>query len=250
MALRSVVFRAALWAGVVLAPRAVAAQPKAGDGFMFGAPHGSFTLRAGLSQPTEGSDLFSFVRHELTLSRGDFAGGSVAGDFAFFLRPRVALQLGGAYASRTRPSTYRAFIDNNDREIEQSSAFRRMALSAGLRYYLMPTGRALGDLAWVPARVTAYVGAGVGITWYQFRQAGDFVDYQTMDVFNSTMESSAAAPTAYGAAGVEYALSARLGLTGEARHDMASARMSSDFSGFDRIDVSGTAFTLGLTLRF
>jgi len=98
--------------------------------------------------------------------------------------------------------------------------------------------------------VTPYVAAGGGITWYQFRQSGDFVDYKTLDVFGSTLESSQWAPSAYGAVGVDYALSARMALTGEARYDASSARMSSDFSGFNRIDLSGAVVTVGLTVRY
>lgn len=250
MALRLTARRVAVGMSLMLAPLVVSAQPSAGSGFMFGAPGGSVTLRAGFARPTEGSDVFGFVQKELTLGRGDFAGGTMAADVSWFLSQRVALQLGGGFSSRTTPSVYRKWVDNNDREIEQSTTFLRVPLSVGARYYLAERGRSLGELAWVPAKFVTYVGAGAGITGYQFRQTGDFVDYQTLDVFPSTMESSGWTPSLYGAFGVEYALSARLGITGEARYDYARARMSSDFLGFDRIDVSGAAVTFGLTLRF
>jgi hypothetical protein len=45
-------------------------------------------------------------------------------------------------------------------------------------------------------------------------------------------------------------MSARVGLVGEARYDRAHARMSSDFVGFDRIDLSGLSATMGLMYRF
>lgn len=250
MARRTLAGRAVRWVGVLLLPLAAGAQPRAGDGYMFGAPGGSFTVRAGVARPREGSDLFSFVRHELTLDRGAFTGGAIGADLAFFMRPRLALQLGWGLSDRTAPSVYRKWIDNDDKEIEQSSSFRRMPISMGLRYYLTPPGRSLGRLAWVPSRVATYASAGGGITWYQFRQTGDFVDYQTLDVFGSTLVSDYWAPSAFAAAGVEYALGARYGLTGEARYDYARAAMSSDFDGFSRIDLSGVAVTIGLTVRF
>jgi hypothetical protein len=102
----------------------------------------------------------------------------------------------------------------------------------------------------VPARVAPYVAAGGGITWYHFKQTGDFVDYQTLDVFGSELNSDAWSPSAFLAAGADYALGARIGLVGEARYDWASARLSSDFAGFDRIDLSGLALTVGLAFRF
>jgi hypothetical protein len=250
MALRPTALRTARWASIMLLPLSLAAQARAGDGFMFGAPRSSLTLRMGYAQPAEGSDIYTFVQKELTLGRGDLAGGSIAAAAAFFLSPRLALQMDLGYASRTAPSAYRKWVDNNNREIEQSTALKRIPLTAGLRYYLTPAGRSVGRLAWVPARVATYVAAGAGFTWYQFQQTGDFVDYQTLDVFPSTLVSRGWAPSAYAAVGVDYPLTARMGLTGEARYDLGRAAMGTDFQGFKPIDLSGTAISVGLTLRF
>jgi hypothetical protein len=217
---------------------------------MFGAPKATVTMRGGFARPSESSDLYSFVRDELTIARGDFAGGAWSLDAAFFVRPQLAVQFGVGVSGGSTPSVYRDWVDNNDREIEQTSSLRRMPLSAGLRYYLAPPGRSIGRLAWVPARVAPYVAAGGGITWYHFKQTGDFVDYQTLDVFGSELNSDAWSPSAFLAAGADYALGARIGLVGEARYDWASARLSSDFAGFDRIDLSGLALTVGLAFRF
>lgn len=250
MPMGRVALSAALCASAMVGPLVAAAQSGAGGGYMFGAPGGSFTVRAGMARPSEGSDLFSFVRDELTVSRGAFAGGSLSADAAFFIRPQWAVQFGIGFASRTTASVYRDWVDTDDREIEQSSSLKRLPLSAGLRYYLQPPGRSISRLAWVPARVAPYVAAGGGITWYRFKQAGDFVDYQTLDVFGSELKSEAWSPSVFMAAGADYALGARVGVVGEARYDWARAGLSSDFSGFDRIDLSGFAVTVGLAFRF
>jgi hypothetical protein len=250
MASRIVVRRIVVGIYCALAPVAVQAQVQGGDGFLFGTPSATLTVRAGVARPSAGGDVFSFVREELTLGRGDFAGGLLGADLAFLVRPRVAVQMGIGYSGRRTASVYRDWVDNDDREIEQTSSFHRIPLSIGLRYYLADRGRALGELAWVPAQTVPYIGAGGGITWSQFRQSGDFVDYQTLDVFPTTLESSAWAPTLYGVVGVERSLSARTALTAEARYDYGWARVSSDFVGFNGIDLSGVAVTVGLTVRF
>ena len=141
-------------------------------------------------------------------------------------------------------------MDNKDLPIEQTTELRRLPLMMGLRYYLAPPGRSLGRLAWVPARFAPYVTGGVGTVWYKLMQTGDFVDFQTLDVFHTTLESNAWALAGYGAVGMEYSLNARAGLVTEARYDRAHAGMSSDFSGFNRIDLSGLTGTLGLMFRF
>ncbi len=246
----SAAVRVAAILGLALIPLAVTAQPQTGNGFLFGAPSGSFTVRTGYALPSEGSDLFPFIREQFTLRNGDFAGGSISTDLAYFLKPNVAMQFGIAYAGHTAPSVYRKWIDTNNQEIEQSTTFRRVPLTMGLRYYLWPTGRSISELAWVPSRYVPYVGAGVGLTWYQFRQAGDFMDYKTLNIFPSTLNSEKWTNSFYAAAGVERSLSARFALTGEARYDYGKATLSSDFVGFNRIDVSGLAVTVGLTIRY
>jgi hypothetical protein len=242
--------RAVLWASAIVLPLGVGAQPTSGDGFLFGAPSGTLTLRAGYSQPTAGSEVFSFSHQHLTLGRSDYAGGSFSAELGFALADRLALQLSAGYSTRTAGSEFRDWVDNNDLPIEQTTSLRRFPLMVGLRYYLTTPGRSLGRLAWVPTRVAPYVSAGVGTVWYKFRQSGDFVDYQTLDVFPSTLVSTSWAPAGYGAVGADYSMSARVGLVGEARYDLAHAKMSSDFSGFDRIDLSGLSATLGLMFRF
>jgi outer membrane protein W len=247
---RLTVASAAFLGCALAAPLGVGAQPRSGDGFLFGMPRGSISLRAGFALPTASSDVFAFSHDNLTVGRGDFAGSTVSADAAFTLTPRLALQASAGYSGRTVPSEFRDWVDNNDLPIEQSSVLRRIPLTIGLRYYLVPPGRSLGRLAWVPTRLAPYVGAGVGQVWYRFRQSGDFVDYQTLDVFNETLESSSWAPTGYGAVGLDYALNAKVGLVTEARYDYARARMGIDFEGFDRIDLSGFSATVGLAFRF
>lgn len=239
---------AALCASAMAVPISSAAQ--SGDGFLFGTPRGSISLRGGFTQPTASSDVWAFSKENLTLGRSDFAGTSLSAEVSYTLTNRVALEVSAGVSGRTVGSTFRDWVDNNDMEIEQSSVLRRAPVMVGLRYYLVPPGRTLGRLAWVPTRLAPYVTAGVGSVWYKFKQTGDFVDYQTLDVFHTTLESSSWAPSGYGAAGVDYALTAWMGLVSEARYDYARARMGDDFAGFDRIDLSGFSATLGLAFRF
>jgi hypothetical protein len=86
--------------------------------------------------------------------------------------------------------------------------------------------------------------------WYEFLQAGDFVDFQTLDVFPDRFESSGWAPAGQAMLGFELSLTTRLGLSAEARYTLAKARLSSDFQGFDPIDLSGASATMGVALRF
>ena len=236
---------------MTLSPIAADAQVPEGDGYLFGVPKGSLSFRFGYARPSASSDVFKFTSQHLTLDRGDFAGFTFAGDAGIFLKPRLEVTFGVGISSRRAESNYRDFVDNDDLEIEQETIFRRIPLNCGLRYYLAPLGRRVGTYAWVPSRVVPYVAAGGGGMFYEFRQQGDFVDFQSLDVFDAELESYAWSPAGYGAVGLQYSVSTKAALVTELRYDAVKrAPMSFAFQGFDNIDLSGTSVTAGVHLRF
>ncbi|MGQ0639775.1 MAG: hypothetical protein ACT4P6_03245 [Gemmatimonadaceae bacterium] len=238
-----------LAAALVLAPQAEA-QYGQGNGFLFREPVGSFALRAGFAQAQAGSDIFSFVTDELTLGRSDFAGLSYAASLSVRLQPRLDLELGGSYSGSSARSEFRDFVDNNDLPIEQTTSLGRVPLSANAKFYLASRGRSIGRYAWIPTKFAPFIGAGGGAMWYRFKQVGDFINFETFDVFPDAFESSGWTPTANGFGGVDISLGPRFGFTAEGRYTWAKATLSSDFDGFERIDLSGYNGTLGFYVRF
>jgi hypothetical protein len=221
-----------------------------GDGFLFGRPRGSITLRGGFSQPTARSDAFDDATRFLTLSRGDFGGGSLGGDIGITLTERASLQFGIAASMRRVGSESRDFEGTDDLPILQTTIFRRVPVTAGLKYNLTPPGRSLGQLAWVPARWSPYVAAGGGAMHYSYKQDGEFVDIEDLSIFRASLQSKGWGPTGYGAAGIDFSLTPHLGLTTEARYDYARGEMNREFEGFNRIDLSGISATVGINFRF
>jgi hypothetical protein len=232
-----------------LLPLGAAAQD-AGRGFLFAPPTGGLTIRGGYALASAGSDFFDFTTDELTLNRRDFSSVSFDAELYARIRPRTDIVFWGSYSGMRKPSEYRHFIDNNDQPIEQRTTFQRIPMTIGVRQYLSSPGRAVGRLAWIPARAAAYVSAGGGMIWYQFRQKGDFIEMPSMDVFTSTYESSQWSWAAHGAVGLDYSLTARFALNAETRYLFSRGQLSSDFSGFDPLDLSGLSTMVGLTVRF
>lgn len=235
-------------AGMLAASPPARAQGS-GRGFLFQRPGGAFVVRAGFDQALANSDVFTFVRDELTLRRSDFGGFSIAGELTAHATPRTDLVFGLAWSGSRTGSEYRNYLDNNDLPIEQTTTFERVPLTVGFRYYLTPPGGTIGHLAWVPSRFAPYVGAGVGAMWYEFKQTGDFIDMQTMNVFGDLYKSSDWTFTAHVNAGADVAMGPRWFLTGEARYTWARAPMGADFQGYGRIDLSGLALTFGVGYR-
>ncbi|NJK42749.1 MAG: hypothetical protein HC937_03600 [Aquincola sp.] len=141
------------------------------------------------------------------------------------------------------------FVDNNDQPIEQTTRLQRTPYTFGVKYAITPPSEQIGRFAWIPSRITTWVGAGGGFVNYNFSQVGDFVDFQTLNVFRDELGSSGTAPLAYGHVGIDLRLTTRTSLTGDVRYTYARARLSDAFVNFNNIDLSGGAVTMGLTFR-
>ncbi len=228
----------------------LSAQATGGDGYLFAPPHATWSIRGGFARANASSDVFSFVTERLTVDRGDFSGLSLATDLAFRVSSRVDVLLGTGISTRVKRSEDRDFIGTDELPIEQRTTFRRIPITAGLKLHLRPEGRSVGKLAWVPSRMSPYVAAGGGMMYYLFKQDGDFVDYQTRDVFGTSLKSTDVSAMAFGSVGTTYSLTPRVGLNAEVRYEHARGALSSDFRDFSPIDLSGVGLTAGLLFRF
>jgi len=238
-------------AALALAATGQPVSAQSGKGFLFKRPIGSFSLRGGYAVANAGSDVFSETTRLLTLNKQDFSAITWGGDIAFAATPRTDLVFDGGFSSSSKPSEYRDFTDNDDRPIEQSTQYKRVPISVGLRYYLTDRGRSVGQFAYIPSKVAPYVGVGGGAMWYRFQQNGDFINFVTNNVGPLTLESSGWAPMAHGAVGMDYTIGPWLALTGEGRYQWAKATLDPQvFEGFQKIDLSGFTGTVGFKVRF
>ena len=245
--------RAAVFVPAVVAILAVAAPARgqdSGEGFRFHPPSGSWSLRGGFAMPSAGSDVFSYTTSNFTVSRGDFRALDLGGELSFSVASRLDLVFDVSYSGMNKGSEYRAFVDNNNQPIEQSTGFQRTPVTVNARYYLTDRGRQVGRLAWVPNRVVPYVGAGLGMMYYEFDQKGDFIDTGTLAVNNDALHSAGWASMAQALAGVEWSMGPGWALRTEARYLTASAALGSDYQGFHRIDLSGMTSSVGFFIRF
>jgi hypothetical protein len=222
----------------------------AGDGFLFKPPKGSVSFRGGFDRASTGSDLFAFAADQLTLSRGDFSSLTFATDVDFQITAAVEVRFSVGVSRSTIPSEFRDWVDNDRQPILQTTGFNRVPITASLKTYLFGQGRRVGHFAWVPARYAPYVGGGGGVMWYRFKQSGDFIDFATTRVFHDYFDSSGVTPTAQAFAGTDISLSPRFAVSTEGRYQWARAPLSRDFSGFERIDLSGFALTAGFSIRY
>lgn len=233
------------------------AQRGGGDGFLFNRPSGSLTLRGGFARPNAASEIFSFISDTLTVGQRDFDGITFGASLSIWVNSYMDVVLAADHATQSTRSQFRNWLEegpteseDDDLPIEQTTTFQRTPITLGLRAYLLPRGRSIGQFAWVPRGFAPYIEVCGGAVGYRFEQDGDFVDFADSTIFTDRIESEGWTPVVSGSAGFEISLSPRVALTTEGRYSWAEAEMSQDFEGFDRIDLSGLSASLGLTFRF
>lgn len=197
-----------------------------------------------------GSDIFEFVTHHLTLERSNFNTPTLGAELGINLSERVDLVVGFDIGRSSTPSEYRAFVDNKNLPIEQTTKLKQSNIFATARYSLMPKGRSISRLAWIPRTVTPYVGAGGGLLNYEFLQSGDFVDFETNRVFPDLFLSSGWAPSGHVLGGADVQIYKHVFMSFEGKYAWSSAALAQKFVDFAPIDLSGARFGAGIHLVF
>jgi hypothetical protein len=229
---------------------AVPAEAQSPPDFLLREPRVALGFRAGYAMATASSELFDFTREQLTVNRSDFDAPSFGAQIAVRVAPRLDLAFDISGASTSAPSEFREWVDGDDLPIEQTTEFRRVPVTVGVKGYLKDRGRSVGRFAWIPTQWSPYLGVSAGWVWYRFQQNGDWVDYDSLDIFSDRFTAEGHAPTVHVYGGADWSLGAGLFATAEARYAHAKADLSGDFVGFDPMDLSGAQVTLGFSIRF
>lgn len=232
---------------VLSAPHSANAQNR---DFLFKEPRVSLAFNWGYGFQRAGSDVYDFVIDELTVKKADFSSFLVGGALGVRVAPRIEVAAELRYGNANTPSEFREWVDMDDLPIEQNTKLSWMPVTVSVKGYLFERGRRISRFAWVPGTWSPYVGAGGGKVFYNFKQVGDFVDYDTLDIFGDSFQSEGDAAIFHVMAGAEYSLNPSFYVIGEGRYSWAEADMSKDFVDFEPIDLSGFQATVGIAVRF
>lgn len=218
--------------------------------FLFSAPEGFIGFRLGRFYPRAKSDLFDMITNELTLEKNDFRAWNIGVDGGADLHEQLELVISMDYMTRSKLSEFRDYVDEQDLPIVQKTNYAQLPLTAGIKFLLLPRGRQVGQYAWLPSRFVPYLGAGAGIMWYRFRQTGDFVDFNTLEIFDAELRSSGWTPTAYLGGGVDINVFKHTYLVVDLRYSWAKPELDEDYLSFDNLDLTGLRASAGLQWHF
>ena len=218
--------------------------------FLFARPEHHLGVSGGELFASSSGGIFEFAREQYTVGKGAFDTPTFRVAYGRALSSRLEVLAEVGRSNVDVQSEYRDFVDFRNRPIVQTTSLAQTTTTATLRVWLVPRGREVGRFAWVPTRVSAYVGAGGGANRYRFSLSGDFVDFVDYSVQPDHLESSGWTASAHLLAGTSVNVFQRLFLIVEARYVWAGTPLSDDFVGFENLDLNGMQVTSGIEIVF
>ncbi len=220
------------------------------SGFRFDAPKVHFSIQIGADQTKAANEIVQFVSNKLTLDPTDLHQPKIALEFGVRMGERTDIDFEMVFAGVSTPSEFRDWVDNEDLPIEQTTDLFKSTYGINLKRYLRNRGERLSQFAWVPNGWAPFIGAGGGLAVLKFGQVGDFVDFETLDVFGADMRSRGHGAIGKVFAGMDFYLGAGWGLTTTWQYAWVTSPMNGDFQQFQPFDLGGLGGQLGVRLLF
>jgi opacity protein-like surface antigen len=243
-----------LGSSAAAADEAIEPPPVARPDFRFGQPRAIVGIRGGWVFNRSDGDIYQFLTSQLTLDESDFDTGAFSFDVSVRVTPWLDVVTGFEISDRTNKSSFRNFVGPLGEEIVQKTQLTQVPLSFSLKLYPLGRGRQVGEYAWIRSKWVPYIGGGIGGTWYELRQRGDFIVTDPMDpmfltIFSAELKSNGWGFAQHVFAGIDFELTTNLGLVLEGRYYWAEADLRRDFIGFKPIDLDGARLMIGLSWR-
>jgi hypothetical protein len=169
----------------------------------------------------------------------DFNNGTVGAEWLVGLGDHFDVGVGLGFYQRTVLSVYNDFVDFDGTEIEQDFRLRVVPVTATVR--VLPFGR---------TAVQPYFGLGLGLFNWRYSEVGEFVDFDTFDIFRDRYVAEGNDIGAIILGGVRFPVGDKFSVGGELKYQSSTGTVGID-QGFlnERIDLGGlsTQFTVGFT---
>jgi opacity protein-like surface antigen len=200
----------------------------------------SVAFRLGAFAPRIDSALWADNFETFTIERGDFDAVIGGVEVGVELSDHADLSFGVETSSKTVLSMYRDFVRDDGTEILQDLSLRTTPITVGVRVFPISKTQ----------RVLPYVTGGAAFYVYEYREEGEFVDLDTLDIFGDVFVDRGVAYGAYLGAGVELGVTDRVFGLAEYRRHWGRASHGDDFDGFGGFDLSANEVSFGVNLRF
>ena len=199
----------------------------------------SLNLKIGLFKPALNSDLWEINIENLAFDKRDMMDMYFGAEYEFFLNKVVSLAFEGGFYQKTVYSLYKDWEYEDGTPIYQNLSLS--IYSFELNFKLYPLGNRKGFFP--------FLGAGAGIYAWQYEQWGDFINFEDMSVTQDVYADTDTIDLGFNAkAGIGYRFNRIVGIIFEAKYQYIRGQLSSFFEGFEKLDIGGLTFNLGLNI--
>lgn len=216
---------------------------------------GSFRFRFGGYFPSGNSEFWDANEAAFTSDASDFNDWMIGASFVSSMSNWVELGFNVDFYDATERTSDRFYTDDFGNPILHDASLELIPLSVDVR--VLPTGRyALrGHGSQVRVRrPLPYVGAGIGMTYWEYEEQGDFVGFDEIGpfIYYDRLKDSGTEFATHVLAGVEFPMGPTWNLTLEGRYTWSEATPGGAFSdlALGDLDLGGFAGFFGFSNQF
>ncbi len=200
----------------------------------------SLNFKVGLFNPTLDSDLWDINIENLVFQKEDMRDLYFGIEYERFAGKYLSVSFEAGTYSQTVLSQYRDFVYDDDSPIFQNMYLNITSLEFNFKLYPLGFKR-----VFVP-----FIGGGAGIYSWKYEQWGDFINFEDDTVEEGYADTREYTPGFNVRGGFVFRFRRHMGISFEAKYHYLRGTLSSFFEGFEKLDLSGMTFNVGLNLYF
>ncbi len=205
------------------------------------AQSGILWIKYGLFYPNCNSDLWETNFDNLLLQKSDFNTSQVFLTYEMPINRHLGISLDfGSIEKKEVDSEYRDYVYDDGTSINQAIRYKMGIFEINAKFYPMKKKE----------MIAPYLQIGAGFYSVEYNQWGEFIDFEGGYVYEGDFLSKTTSLGVNGAVGIIIRPTARFLLGVEGRYQMIKTTLSSEFEGFEPLDMSGASFSfmVGLIL--
>ncbi|UCH97734.1 MAG: outer membrane beta-barrel protein [Candidatus Aminicenantes bacterium] len=197
----------------------------------------SINFKIGVFHPAMDSDLWETNMDNLAFTKQDMRDAYYGIEYEHFLNRFISFALEGGVYDNEHFSFYRDYEYEDGSPIYQNLALRIISAEADFKLY--PLGHR--------QRFCPFLGGGAGMYFWKYEQWGDFINFESGTVDEDEYAETSTYTVGFNAkAGFVARFSRNWGVLLEARYQHVKGELSSFFEGWEKLDLSGFTFSIGI----
>ena len=203
-------------------------------------PAQQINVKLGLFTPFQASDLWEDNLNNLSFDKQDFNGMSFAVEYQQQVHNHFSFYIEGSSYTRNVFADYRDYEYEDGSLIMQNMDLSITAIETGIKINILP----------YRSKFSPFVGLGAGLYLWHYEQSGDFIDFNTMDIYEGLADQDAVALGFHVKWGLSLRISRGLGLIVEAKVHWAKGELGQYFEGFEPFDLGALSLLAGFQFHF